>query len=69
MMHECQIEKKPYLNYANVEMYLIRCRCHEDAFTTWKSGDAEYVCPSERTDLSEEGKPKRGRPPKVFGRG
>lgn len=47
MLHECQIEKQPYENYANKEMYLIRCRCHDVAFKIWKPGDPEYVCPEE----------------------
>lgn len=51
-MHECLIEKR--LDYcAYREQYMIRCRCHEDAFHIWQPGDPEYVCPKERLKKEE----------------
>lgn len=46
MMHECQIEKE-FDDYAWVEQYRIRCKCHSAAWMIWRPGDPAFVCPTE----------------------
>lgn len=43
MMHECQIERQKDV-FAYREQYLIRCRCHQNAWVTWRPGEPEFVC-------------------------
>lgn len=52
MLHECVIEKRKD-EFSVKEQYLIRCRCHMEAFLTWQPGDPEFVCPKEHSQHEE----------------
>lgn len=46
MLHECQIEKE-FDDFAWVEQYRIRCKCHMVAWLIWRPGDPTFICPEE----------------------
>lgn len=47
MMHECIIQKKED-EFAWVEQYLVRCKCHMgDRWQTWRPSDPTFVCPED----------------------
>lgn len=47
MLHECQIQKRED-EFAWVEQYLVRCKCHMgERWQVWRPGDPTFICPEE----------------------
>jgi hypothetical protein len=51
--HPCQVERSLDVT-AYVRQYLVRCRCHSDAWRTWRPGDAPIVCDVSGVPLTTE---------------
>lgn len=51
--HPCQVERRDDVA-AFVTQYLVRCRCHSDAWTTWRPGDKPVVCATSGVQLTPD---------------
>lgn len=44
IMHSCIFEQQKDVFAHSGLLYLVRCRCHSDAWYTWRVGDEPFVC-------------------------
>jgi hypothetical protein len=51
MTHEC-ITQKARDQFAYVEQYSVRCRCHMESWQLWRPGDEIKKCPVSGADLT-----------------
>lgn len=45
-LHPCQLQRitDPLVEIMTAQ-FLVRCRCHQEVWSTWREGDAPYLCP------------------------